>query len=312
MGVFDIRNNKESISTFLLAAGYGIFIVCLLFFLYKCGMIQNVPGEDALRRWDSGIYEDIVRNGYTYKDPHYNNSGFFIFYPWVWRALHVGTVGICCFNYLFFITGFTIMSGLYKLTTTEKLLWLSIPTVYMMMIPYSEALFFLLIVITFYGITKNKRWMIWAGLFMASLTRATGIFLLPAFLVMELLCEDNSRKWYETVRDYCVNYALPIIAGLAFFIWYQYHAIGVWFAYFIQQQNSEGHIFGMPVLPFSSFEGPRILWISALALFCCLLSIIVVVVKIFKRLYKKTIEPDKLLVVSLIYLGVTLYQNHFL
>lgn len=153
--------------------------------------------------------------------------------------------------------------------------------------------------------------MIWIGLFSASLTRPTGIFLLPAFLAMVMLCKDQEKKWTGIFKVYCIDYGLPILAGTALFVWYQHHAIGIWFAYFIQQRKYEGHAFAMTILPFASYEGPRILWISALAMLCCFLSLVVIILKLYKRFFKKAIEPDRLLIVSLVYFIITLYKTAF-
>ncbi|HMG67284.1 MAG TPA: hypothetical protein VK588_06340, partial [Chitinophagaceae bacterium] len=213
-------------------------------------------------------------------------------------------------NYVFFAIGFSVLARMYKLSTVEKLLWLSFPTVYMMSIPYTEALFFLLMSGTCYGIIKKRRWLIWVTLFLATLTRPTGIFLLPALLIMELIA-NHKKEWYRIAFFYLIDYAFPIVAGLGLFIWYQHYAVGIWFAYFIQQQKYQGHVFNMPILPFSSLEGPRNLWISALALFCCFISIIVVVKKVFNWLFRNIQEPDKLLVLSCVFFGATLYKTIF-
>jgi len=301
---------KETYITFLHAIGYWLFICCFQVFLHKCGIVSFLPQSETLNHWDSGVYLDICKNGYTYHDPIGNNSGCFILFPWVWRILRVSVAGICIVNYVFFAIGFTILSKLYKTSTVEKLLWLSIPTVYIMFIPYTEALFFLLMSATFYGIVIKKRWLIWICLFFAAMTRATAIFLLPSLLIMELI-SNHKQEWYKIAWYYFIDYAIPVLAGLAFFIWYQYHAIGIWFAYFIQQKRTEGHEFNWPILPLSSMEGMRNLWISALAVFCCFISIIVVARKIFGWLYRNSVEPDKIFTLSLVFLGITLFKTIF-
>jgi hypothetical protein len=302
-------NRNEIATSFLLVLAYGVFISCFQLFLYKCGIITALPDAQTLYRWDSGIYMDVSKIGYSYHPPK-DNTGVFILFPWIWRLTHLGLVGICVVNYLFFGLGFSILSGIFRLTATEKFLWLSVPTTYIMAIPYSEALFFLLMSITFYGIVANKRWMVWIGLFLATITRATGIFLLPSLLIMELLSSDK-RGLYKVILSYLINYAAPIIIGLAFFILYQYYATGVWFVYFIMQQKYEGHIFNIPILPFSSMEGPRNMWISALAIFCCFISIIVVAQKVFRWLFRNATQKDKILVLSMVFLGATLVKTIF-
>ena len=298
-------DKKEMIHTFLLVMGYGLFIYCLQLFLMKAVYISFVPDDTSLYRWDSGVYMSIAKNGYID-----SNIGCYFLFPLVWRWLHVGVAGICIANYIFFGVGFSLLTQIYKITTTEKLVWLTTPMVYIMAIPYTESLFFLLMVALFYGILAKKRWIIWGSLFLASLTRATAIFLLPALLVMELISTHN-KQWHKILLFYFIDYAIPILSGLILFICYQYYAVGVWFAYFIGQQKGEGHEYSNPIFPLSSMQGPKVLWICALAVFCCFTSTIVMVKKISLWVFKNVKERDKILTLSLVFLGITLYKTIF-
>jgi hypothetical protein len=301
---------NDMLHTMAVVVGYGLCFQLLQLFLYKTCMVRELPSAETLLRYDSNVYQHVAENGYVYTHPKFNNTGVFILFPWLWRLLHVGVVGICIVNYLLFGAGFTVLARLYKIDTVEKLLWLSIPTVYIMMIPYSEALFFVLMAICLYGIEKGSRAIIWSTLFLASLTRATSIFLLPSLLVMEAVC-GNRQPWHRILLSYVDLYVVPIIGGLLFFIWYQHHAIGIWFAYFIQQQKYEGHEFAIPILPFSSGEGFRMMWISALAILVGTFSIIGIVLKLKSRFRNQMPEPDKLLVLSMGFLGATLLKTIF-
>jgi|GEM_PF-727049 len=302
--------NKAFFETLLIALLYGIIIYYLQSFLAKASFVTQHLNETTLFHWDAGVYLNIAKNGYTYPDPKANNTGCYILFPLIWRWLHVGVKGICIINYLFFSLGFAFLTQLYKISTLEKILWLSMPAVYVMFIPYTEAIFFLLITLVFYGIKVHNKWLVWICLFLAALTKATSIFLIPAMLVMELVANTNV-KWYKALYAYFINYALPLIAGIALFIWYQYHSVHIWFAYFIQQAEYEGHKYNMPKLPFSSMEGARNIWISAIAVFCCVISVIYAVTICIRWLFKNKQEPDKLLVLSLVYFAITLYKNIF-
>jgi len=304
------KSRKDFLNTFLLVLGYGAFICCFILFLARAGFIQQIPTETTLFHWDSGYYLSIVNNGYISKGHGNDNTGFFILFPLLWRLAHIGVVGICIINYVLFAFGFSLLTSIYKVNTTEKLLWLSVPTVYIMAIPYTESLFFLSMSITFYGIIKTKRWIIWVGLILASLTRATSVFLLPALLVMELIASQR-KVWYKVLLSYCLDYVIPIVSALAFFVWYQYYSVGAWFPYVYHQQEYMGHKYSLPILPFTSMEGPRMLWFSALAMFCCLLALIAAIKKGSLWLFKNRTEPDKLLTLSLIFLGITLYKTIF-
>jgi hypothetical protein len=301
---------KSDLGTFSIVLLFGACFFCFYAFLFKAIMVSSFPDSETLCRWDAGVYRSIMLNGYTYDDPRANNSGCYILFPLIWRWSHLGVMGIGVLNYIFFAAGFTLLAKLCKISLADKLIWLSVPTVYIMFIPYTEALFFLLMTLTFWGIVTKNRWLLWSSLFLAALTRATALFLLPSLLVMELVC-NNSRFWYKVVWLYCIDYAAPIIAGTALFVWYQHHEIGKWFAYFIQQRKYEGHEFNWPILPFSSMEGFRNLWISGLALFCCFISIILVVKYFIKWLLRNAPEPNKLLVLSAMFLAITFFKTMF-
>lgn len=306
-------SRKEAANTFLLALGFGAFMLCFQLFLLKSTFISQWMDDTSLLKWDAGVYGWLAKDGYVHDDARVNNTGIFMLFSFVWRFLRlfgITVMGMCVVNYILFSIGFTILSSLYKLTTSEKLLWLSVPMVYIIYIPYTEALFFLLMAVTFYGIVKESRWAIWAGLFLASLTRATGIFLLPALLVMELVANPR-KEWYKVIGTYLVDYALPIIAGLAFFVWYQHHKVGIWFAYFIQQKEYEGHSFNMPIFPLSSMEGARNIWVGALAVLVCVIAIVAAIRQGGKWLFKGIVEPDKLLMLSCVFLSITLYKTVF-
>ena len=303
--------SKRSINTFTLVVAYGLFIFCLQMFLYKIGITTVWPGTAALRSWDAAVYEEVSKIGYYYVNEQKSNGGVFILFPWVWHLLHVGIVGISMVNLLFFATGLTILTNIYPVNSNEKVLWLTTPSLYFMWVPYTEALFCMLTCIIFYAIVNQKKWLMWACLFIVSLCRPTAVFLIPSLLAMELLTNDREAG-LKVFGSYLLNYALPTIAGNVAFVLVQYYYMGVWFPYYIGQSKYLGHKFSMPKLPFCTFYGgERITWLCAYAMIPCVIALILLGKKSYEWLFKNKKSDDKIWVLTLCYLPIILFVMIF-
>lgn len=176
-----------------------------------------------------------------------------------------------------------------------------------MAVPYTEALFCLLTALAFYGIVTNNKLLIWITLFLLALTRATSLFLLPCMLVMEVIANER-RNILRSIWVYIVQYTIPILTGLALFVWIQYLQTGVWFAYFKQQEKYLGHKWAIPVLPLSNPSGGQgTTWLAGLAVFVALVVFAILLKHINNWAKGKTIIKDKVLTLSLTYFPVTLF-----
>lgn len=302
---------RDTIETFLLVLGYGILLHIILFFLYKAGVVAYFPSAITLERWDAGLYHKASEVGYYYISEQNNNAGIYILFPWVWKVLHVGIVGIAFVNLVFFALSITIITLLYPTSTANKILWVTTPSLYFMWVPYSEALFCLLSVISFYGIVKKNTWLTWFGLFSVSLCRATAVFLIPALLIMELLANNRKDVW-RSVCNYLIHYALPTLFGSFAFILIQYAYTGQWFPYFKGQAKYLGHTFSWPELPFCDFYGgDRVTWLCALAMLPCVIALGLLVVRCYKWLVSSEVYIDKVWSLTLAYLPVILFTMVF-
>jgi len=295
---------KDFINTFLLVILYAAGFYCLQLFLFKATFLQTLPDELNLLHWDSGWYCTLSRVGYIYDPTGVNNLAFFPLFPLIWHIAHVGVWGMACLNVLFFATGISILDNLFKPGTQNKILWLSMPAVYFCFIPYSEAVFFLLTTITFYGIRNNKKLLVWISLFLLSLTRPTGVLLAPSFLAMTLLSAGNKR-WYKSLFSYLTVYLSPMVLGTGLFIWYEYLKSGVWFVFFDIEKKYWGHVLNIPMLPFNNNYNQSLSWISAIAVFIGFFSFLFLLNRFFKWLFKNNIQDD-LLILSCSYLFMSL------
>ena len=304
-----IKIGNDFLFTFLLVLAYGALFYGVQFFLFESAMLRFLPSEEGISVWDVGFYKSVATGGYQYSPDHPSNIAFFILFPLVWRISHLGIMGICLLNILFFATGFSILTRIYKINTQNKILWLTSPAVYFTFIPYSEALFFMLAAFAVYGVYKNKTLLIWMALFLLSLTRATVIFLAPAFLAMSLLSAPRNL-WYKSILTYLKIYLFPLVAGTALFVYIQYRSTGIWFVFLEVEEKFWAHKFSWPVLPFHSYGGQPTDAISGLAMFVGFFSLIFLLVLFFKWL-KSSKTENPLLIASCGYMVMALFEVIF-
>lgn len=304
-----MRDEKSFSAVFATVLGYSALFYVMQIFLVKAGFFTQYPVREALMNWDSIFYYTIAYEGYSYNN-WISNTAFFVFYPWVWKLLHLGVYGICVFNILCYATGISVLYKLIGADRKELLLWLTLPSSMFIYVPYPEAFYFMVITLAMYGVIRGKRWLVWPCLFVAAMTRMNTMVMLPALLVMECIAADR-KIWYKGLFTSMVHYALPVLSGLGLFIWYQHHVTGVWFAYFIKQRTMWGHEFHIPLFPLQTSHGPWLLWLNALALFTGVLSLYMMIRKAVQWLVKNKLAEDKLLVLSAGYFVLTMFQMLF-
>jgi hypothetical protein len=301
---------KHAVRTFIIAILYA----CLAYAVQAClciaGVFEYVPNAQTLTNWDAAWYQSIAEKGYVYWTWGGCNLGFYPFFSLLWRWLHLGIWEVVAMNTVLFAAGFTIVSGLLKANTKQQLLFLSLPPVYFAFIPYTEALSFLLVAGCLYGVVHKKSVWVVLCLFALSLTRVSAIYVAVALLLMELVCNSNER-WVASLRKSLLLYLLPVAAGLALFICYQYHVTGIWFVYFQQQSTFWGHTFSWPRFPFTNIEGGNTIVLSALATVFCVAALLYALYTGWRWLRYNIRQQDRLWVLSLAYLSGILLLTMF-
>jgi hypothetical protein len=309
MATINETSHKTFLQTFLLVVIYAFAFYALQVFLNTSAIVPVMPDVKNICGYDSNWYKSIAEQGYVYS-PYGNNTAFYFLFSLIWKFSHLGTWGICVLNVFLFATGFSVLCSFFELSLTDKLLWLSVPCMYFCFIPYTEALFFLLSALCLLGIIKDKVWLIWVSLFFLSLTRATAVFFIPAFLCMELAA-NTRQTWYKSLGRYVVRYLLPILIGTAVFVLYQYWKTKVWFAYYIQQTYFWERKFAWPSFPLTGLAGDqRLIWLSALSLFIGFTAFVILFWYMIRWLVKNKMA-DKLFLLSLGYLTMSLVSIVF-
>lgn len=144
-------------------------------------------------RWDNGFYLSIAEQGYIYENVAFPSVAFFPLYPMLIRAMTVITQDSLTAGIL--ISNFALLAGvivLYRLaaeewgySAAERTVWylLIFPASFFGSSIYTESLFLLLSVSTFYLARRGRWWA--AGLLslLAAMTRFIGVILAPVLVI---------------------------------------------------------------------------------------------------------------------------------
>jgi hypothetical protein len=152
---------------------------------------QASPLAEIWLRWDATWYLSIAQSGYRAGD---GSVAFFPLYPlltsglgrllggrFLWAGLILSNLAAAAFFVLFFRLASDIRGPEAGRPALEVLV--TFPTAFFLVMPYTESLFLLLTVTTFW-LWQRGKWLA-AGLVgaLAAFTRAHGLLLLPALLV---------------------------------------------------------------------------------------------------------------------------------
>ena len=215
----------------------------------------NIKNQLPYYRWDSFWYTSIARHGYTFSLEKNSSIAFFPLYPSVIRAINYLTkvkddqISLIL-NIVFSLATVLILYLLVRIDYSDSisrnavLLWLFFPPAYFLLSGYPEALFVLLVVVSFYFARKNN-WLlagIAAGLL--ALTKPYGVFMLPALLIEYFDVHNRDYKIFFKRFDW-LPLLIPIFSFGGFVI-FNYLKFGDPLA-FLHAQNTWGRTLGNPI-----------------------------------------------------------------
>ncbi|RYD79643.1 MAG: hypothetical protein EOP53_09335 [Sphingobacteriales bacterium] len=243
-----------------------VFIV-LLFGIYRTATNQRFyPDNYRLNyAYDVGHYNSIKTNGYSFNPEKQSNVAFFPGFPYFWRFLGVSARGITIVNIVIFYIGIFLWMHFFHPARNEVLLYLSLPSMMFIYLPYSEPLFFITCMIFLIGFQKNNTSLILTGLVLSSMTRSAGNIFIPALILLELI--SANRSWKKLILYIGVSL---LSIGLVSFI--QFYQTGTWFG-FMQTQKHWDHHLSFPELPFRTWGNVLLLDAGALVAafsICCI------------------------------------------
>jgi Gpi18-like mannosyltransferase len=217
-----MKNENLSKNIFLAGSTYIVIILIASFFLYTFSPLHSPNGWPyplALANWDGGNYLSIASLGYHM----YYLHAFFPLYPvLIWLINHVVMhiiVTALLISWTSFLIGLYFFYKLLRLDYPQiasqyiLLTLLCFPMSFYFVMTYSESLFFILSIASFYCMRTDKVKLAAFFALLSSLTRPFGVL-----VIVSLLVESWYRKRHET----------PIIilslSGILGYMFYNYTA----------------------------------------------------------------------------------------
>lgn len=157
---------------------------------------------DGTNRWDAIRYEAIAATGYDADDA---SAAFFPGYPLTIRAIGLltplGPFGSAILvSNLSYLAALVVLFGLtareYDVPTAQRatVLLALFPASFFFLVPYSESLFLLLTVLTFWWFRAERRALGASAAVGASIVRSAGVLLVPALLTEALTVHGPRRR----------------------------------------------------------------------------------------------------------------------
>jgi len=211
---------------------------------------------DTFARYDSGWYEGIARNGYSYAAGGRSNIAYFPVYPMLMRyagrmfgryhaAFYFGGIVVSWSSYVLGMVALYCLArlDLEREQAERAVLLISIfPFAFFYGMIYSESTFLLFAVLAFLGF--RTRWWILGGV-AASIAIATRT---PAIVMWPSLAWIAWRTAQPATRDrlMAVGALVLALAGFAWYSWYIYHESGNPFEWAATLQRWNYKIGGSP------------------------------------------------------------------
>lgn len=158
--------------------------------------------------WDVGHYIYLIQNGYK---PGDKSCAFFPLWPLVIRycslltAGHYVIVGVLLAN-LFSLAGFAILFQILferlgpRAARTSLILLIVFPGSLFFQFPYSESLFFLLVMTLCLALLRERLWLAFIAAYLLPLTRAPGVFCVYP-IALHVLCRLKRGSFQKDKRQ---------------------------------------------------------------------------------------------------------------
>src|SRR6185437_1830669 len=243
--------------------------------------------------WDAEHYSWI--KNYGYKD---FRVAFFPLFPLIWKITSLNVYGIIIFNTAVFLLSFYFLIKLISATPLEILLYLSLPSLFFIFLPYSESVFFASSTILLFGLKNIKHELILLCLLLSTLSRPAFTIFIPAIIIAELLIEGLRKKLLFKIA----SYMFVVLCGLLIVGIIQHHYTGIWFNFF-EVQKGWGNKLQVPALPLTSWGGDIIVRLDGAAMLIGIISSIIMCLYIFKAKLMRHVIMPKEVAFSICYLA---------
>jgi hypothetical protein len=227
----------------------------------KCTKPYLELKNENFELWDAGIYKCISERMYRPELDCYGRvrAAFFPLFPILWKITGSTPIGISVINYFLFILSVAILLLLLlKTPLTDKLILfgilITLPSVIIYYIPYTEALFLFTMTIATIGIMKKKYGLYFIGILLMSMVRPATLFVLIAMLVAEVIILIRDRNMRSFIKEAGFKF-LPFLVGYFCALFIQYLSSGSWTAILEAQKHWTGGVQLMKGISDWSVEG---------------------------------------------------------
>jgi hypothetical protein len=272
--------------------------------------------NENFQTWDAAIYKCISEKMYSPGNDCLGNvrAAFFPLFPALWKVTHVSPIGISIINYFLFILSIALLVlFLLKTSLSNKMIayaiMISLPSVIIFYIPYTEALFLFTMTVTAIGLLKKKYPIFFTGSFLMSMVRPATAFILIAIAFVELMNLIKNKNYRSFLKEIILKF-LPFLLGYACTLFIQYLYTGSWSAMLEAQKHWAGGIKLIKGFSDWSVEG---FGLSSFSIFFVCLPAILFILSLVINWRKKAIgnyllkikghDTDYLFLISVFYLA---------
>ncbi|PBQ30755.1 hypothetical protein CNR22_02850 [Sphingobacteriaceae bacterium] len=266
-----IKSGTNSSYLFLILS-YLFFFSFVYAVLHGLHVVQFLPSSNTLVRGDSVFYESLKNQGYIYLENKNCNAGFFPLFSYLWALTNSGPLTISIINLFLYGVALLLLCNTFKPDPSLLVIFMALPFMFFLFTPLSEALFFLACSVLLYGLEKKQTWWLFTGVLIATLTRPSFAFFIPAAIAVVVIINTNKHLLeFSAWRSLVFSFLLPSVLGLLLVCTIQFIQTGHFFAFFDIQSTAWGREFGLPRFPLSREAPKLVVWLSW---FNCLLGVL--------------------------------------
>lgn len=248
----------------------AIFLIPLLFIATSAivARLMGIPFQVSGTFFDTGWYTAIKTIGYQSPQA----PAFFPGFPYVWKALQTGPVGMAMINGVLWMLGMYLLKR-HRVVSVESLLFsMLIPVSLFFLIPYSESLFFLAVSVVILGLQRNDLRLTILGILVSALIRPTAAVIIPSLFIARLI---STRALVPSLKKGIIEGVAGLVGvGIVFSI--QRIDTGSWLSFF-EAQKAWGNEVTTPSWVLKTWGGDVITQLDGSALFIGVMSLFVLI-----------------------------------
>lgn len=219
--------------------GHALLVAVLYASLYAFGVLDAIPNGKRLIVWDAGWFDSVRQTGYVATASGQSNIPFFPLFPYLWRFSGLDSLGISILNAGMMLVGCAVLGATFQLSRRQLLLLAAVPSLFIGLVPYAEAMFFVFGAVFLRGLHRRHLLVTVLGLIGCCLTRSAATLFVPAFVLAEVLACTSRADVLRTLGRIVAG-LLAIALALGAVMYLHYLATGNWFALF-DSYKSWGH-----------------------------------------------------------------------